>query len=119
MERTSIPTRVWRDLHGAELSHAARALFMLLATGPDTSPAGIAPIAEARWSGLLALDVPTVVAGLDELEETGFVVADRQTGEVLVPAFWGWNYAGLHGYRLRDYLDQTVSATVRAAAIGR
>lgn len=119
MDCLTVPSRVWRDMHAAELGHAARALFLLLATSPHTSQAGIAPITPDRWATLLALDVPTVLAGLDDLEESRFVVSDRATGEVLLPAFWGWNFGGRYGMRRADHVHEVVSDVVRAAASGR
>lgn len=116
---TTVGTAIWRELREAGVGAAARSLALALATDATMSPAGITSIAWERWSALTAFEVDEVRRGLDELEEAGFVVADRDTGEVLLVAYWSWNHSRTYGARIRDYTHQTVSDRVRAAALGR
>jgi hypothetical protein len=117
--RTSVRTSIWREMHEAGLSHPARSLFLFLTTDPTTNEAGVTTLAPARWAALLALDVDQVETGLVELEHTGFVVADRTTGEIVTPVFFAWNFGGMQGYRRIDYLGGVVSEIIRDAALGR
>lgn len=115
----TVETSFWRDLaiHGA--SSEARTLFAVLVSSPTISLAGVDSLVPARWATLTGHRVEVLDAALDELEQLGFVSADRETAEIHVFAFPRWNRGRLLGQSVRDFLGPVVSDKIRNAVLGR
>lgn len=77
----------WNDPQWLALSDAAMVLYVSMISQHDISPAGVLPLTERRWKGYLDGGLNAVSEALDELTDTGFVLVDEDTAEVLVRTF--------------------------------
>ena len=88
----NILTAIWRDEDFRALSIAGQHAYLLLATQPDISAAGVLPLSVKRWSTRAKDSTPEgIVAALKELQEHRFVVFDTVTEELLVRSFVRWD----------------------------
>ena len=71
-----------------ELEPASQWLYIALLAQPDLNLCGVMPLIPARWVRFAAgLDVPTVEALLDDLEQNAYIVTDTDTVELWVRSF--------------------------------
>lgn len=83
-----ILSSVWRDDDWLKLSANAQRTYVLLLSQPKMSLCGTLDLAERRW-GRMARDTSEsdINAGLLELQNDGFIVADGITEELAVRSF--------------------------------
>lgn len=87
MARTEarIFTSIWRDKDFLNLPVSSQRLFLFLLSQDDLAMCGVIPLRESRWAPSAAgLTQEAIVTDLAVLESTGFVITDRQAGELLV-----------------------------------
>lgn len=84
-----ISTSVWRNRMFTDLPLAAQGLYWMLLAQPDVSMCGVLPYLPGRWAALCGSDDHIDALGL--LEQSGFVVVDRDTSELLVRTFVKWD----------------------------
>ncbi|HEY3259612.1 MAG TPA: hypothetical protein VGJ95_04975 [Pseudonocardiaceae bacterium] len=84
----NIFTAIWRDDDFRALDGEAQRVYLLLATQPNISAAGMLPMTVGRWAAMSADTKPADIrAALSRLTEAHFVIADEVTEEVLVRSF--------------------------------
>jgi len=87
-EFAKVYTSLWADRDFISLSADAQRIYLMLISQDSLSRCGVTTIAMNRWVGM-ASDSPRerVQAGLRELVEAKFVLADHSTDELLVRSF--------------------------------
>ena len=87
-EFAKVYTSLWADRDFISLSADAQRIYLMLISQDSLSRCGVTTIAMNRWVGMAA-DSPRerVQAGLRELVEAKFVLADHSTDELLVRSF--------------------------------
>lgn len=87
-EFAKVYTSMWADRGFISLSADAQRIYLMLISQDSLSRCGVTTIAMNRWVGMAA-DSPRerVQAGLRELVEAKFVLADHSTDELLVRSF--------------------------------
>ena len=87
-EFAKVYTSLWADRDFIALSADAQRIYLMLISQDSLSRCGVTTIAMNRWVGM-ASDSPRerVQAGLRELVEAKFVLADHSTDELLVRSF--------------------------------
>lgn len=75
---------IWDDEDFRALSENARLMYLFLLSQSDLDQAGVIPLRPPRWARALAVKAPDVGARVAELEATRYVLADEETGELLV-----------------------------------
>lgn len=110
-----VMTAIWRDKDFRGLSGVAQRVYLLLVTQADISAAGTLPLRVRRWADL-AKDTTTaeIAAGLTELTETKFVVADKTTEELLVRSFVKWD-GGSGNPKRRKVIEHAASEVVSSS----
>jgi hypothetical protein len=84
----NIFTAIWRDDEFRALDGEAQRVYLLLATQPNISAAGMLPMTVARWAAMSASTKPADIrSALSRLTDAHFVIADDDTEEVLVRSF--------------------------------
>lgn len=90
MARTEarVRTSIWNDPDFRALTPNAQLTYVFLLSQSDLSYAGVLPLRVRRWAGHAAgVDAKTLADALRELEAKRFIVADRETEELLVRTF--------------------------------
>ena len=78
----------WRDDDWLKLSANAQRVYMLLLSQPKLSLCGSLDMAEKRWARLARdTSVENINAGLLELSNAGFILADGITEELAIRTF--------------------------------
>lgn len=112
----NIYTAIWRDEDFRQRSGNAQRVYLLLATQPDISAAGVLPLTVKRWTSMAAdTDRASIVAGLQELQAARFIVYDTDTEELLVRSFIRWD--GGYGNPKRRPVIVRAAREVESAAI--
>lgn len=89
-----IYTAIWNDREFRALTGAAQRMYLLLVSQADISAAGTLPLTVRRWAAMAVDTDPKAVGGaLRELVDTGFIIADQTTEELLVRSFVRWDKA--------------------------
>lgn len=87
-EYAKLLTRIWADADFKRLTGNAQRLYFQIISQPDLSSVGVVTLAEKRWAMQVADQAETeVVAAVNELVNSRFVVVDHSTQEVLVRSF--------------------------------
>jgi hypothetical protein len=77
--------RIWKDREFTQMDAGPQHMYLLLLSQPNINLAGLIPISLTKWANLSANTGPHDVRGyIEELDERCFVVADFDTGELLV-----------------------------------
>lgn len=109
----TIKTSIWEDADYLKLTAQAKLLYQFLLEQADLTLCGAIPLREGRWLGPLGF-APRVY--LTELEQSRFLVADRDHEELWVRTFmrhgqvWGKGIKGA-----QNSLDSVHSPKIRAA----
>jgi hypothetical protein len=84
----AIHLRIWADPDWRHLDVDAQHLYLLLISQPQMNLAGVLPLQTRKWASCVAgWDVSIVEKALHALTDTGFLVVDEDTEEVLVRTF--------------------------------
>lgn len=87
-EFAKVYTSLWADRDFISLSADAQRIYLMLISQDSLSRCGVTTIAMNRWVGMAADSTcERVQAGLRELVEAKFVLADHSTDELLVRSF--------------------------------
>lgn len=79
---------IWSDDDFRALSVDAQHAYLMLLSHPDRNSAGVLSLTLRKWTRLAAdLTVERLAKALCELDDTGFVVVDYETEEVLVRSY--------------------------------
>jgi hypothetical protein len=79
---------IWTDPDFLALGPDAQRAYMFLVSQPDLTHTGVLPLRVRRWAKAAAgLTVQVLAEALRELERSRFVVADRDSEELLVRSF--------------------------------
>jgi hypothetical protein len=115
----NISTSIWRDDDFRALTVGAQHTYLLLATQPDISAAGVLPLTLGRWaSRAQGANVDTLTVALDELVAHRFIVLDEDTQELLIRSFVKWDGGYNNSKRrfaIKDAAEQIESGELRAA----
>jgi hypothetical protein len=94
MARTygNIATAIWLDDDFQRLTIDGQHTYLLLATQPNISAAGVLPMTLGRWSSRAAdSNIDRFEGALDELVQLHFIHIDRGSEELLVRSFVKWD----------------------------
>lgn len=87
-----IVTAIWRNHEFRALDEVPQRLYLLLATQPDISAAGVLALRVRRWADMASNSTPDgIFQALKILEEDRFIVVDGGTEELLVRSFIRWD----------------------------
>lgn len=115
----NILTAIWRDDDFRALSMPEQHAYLMLATQPDISAAGVLALNLTRWaSRTKGLTGEQLRAAIDGLEARRFVVVDYDTEELLVRSFVRWDGGYTNSKRrfaIRDAAGQIESVALRRA----
>lgn len=79
---------IWSDPDFRALTVDAQLVYLMLMSHPDRNSAGVLSLTKQKWTRLASdMSKARLSAAMDELDETGFIVVDEETEEVLVRAF--------------------------------
>jgi hypothetical protein len=79
---------IWSDDDWRALSMDAQHIYLLLLSHPDRNSAGVLSLTLRKWTRLARdLSPDRLDAAMAELDDTGFIVVDESTEEVLVRAY--------------------------------
>ncbi|WP_341719895.1 hypothetical protein QQG74_09415 [Micromonospora sp. FIMYZ51] len=93
-------------------------MYLLLASQPDISAAGVLPLSLTRWASRAQNSTrESVVAALNELQESEFVCFDVLSEELLVRTFIEWD--GAHRNPKRKPAILAAAHVVESLAIRR
>lgn len=81
--------RIWDDDDWKALSPRAQWFYMLLASQPDITKAGVLGLTSKRWSRLASGPsvAEQIALAMAELERTRFIVVDTETEELLIRSY--------------------------------
>lgn len=79
---------IWSDKDFRALTVGGQHAYLMLLSHPDRNSAGVLSLTRQKWTRLAAdLSPDRLDAALVELDDTGFIVVDESTEEVLVRSF--------------------------------
>lgn len=90
MARTEarILVSIWTDPDFRALSPNAQWAYVFLLSQPDLAHSGVLPLRVRRWAGAAnGMTVTTLAESLRELERARFIIADRETEELMIRTF--------------------------------
>ena len=115
----NILTAIWRNEEFVALGADEQRMYLLLASQPDISAAGVLHLSVTRWSAMARNTPPdAVVAALQGLARGRFVIFDVRTEELLVRSFVRWDGGYTNSKRrpvIRDAAQEVLSSTIRRA----
>jgi len=80
-----IASTIWTDPDFLDLNSEPQRLYLFLLSQPDLSHAGLLPLRERRWGKKVSGGSSrSIMAALETLADTRFVVVDQDTEEVLI-----------------------------------
>lgn len=114
----NIATAIWRNDDFKALHKDAQRIYLMLATQPDISAAGILSLNVTRWASRSVNDTrEEVVTALQELQAARFVIFDIGTEELLVRSFVRWDKG--YGNPKRRPVIKRAAQEVESEAIRR
>lgn len=81
-------TAIWSDAEFTGMTPEAQRMYLLLLSQPDLTPCGALPYIPRRWARLCpGTTVEAVEKAIEELEESRFLLVDRDTDELAIRTF--------------------------------
>lgn len=110
--------KIWQDKDFRALSRSAQALYIQLLSQPNVNNAGVLPFMVSKWAkGCDGMTPTDVLKDLAVLVDTGFLVVDTDTEEVLIRSFIRNDGGMKHKYIFKNAL--TMAEAVESEAIRR
>lgn len=118
-EHANLSLDIWSDPDFQELPPSQQRLYMLLFSQKTINNAGVLPMQVSKWAkGSKHTTVAEIEADLAALESRRYVLADRDTEEVLVRSYIRRDGVAKHKYLLKNALTvakRTESRVLRSA----
>ena len=110
---------IWTDADWLELPSRSKMVYLQLISQANISKAGVLPTVPRRWASMYPdLDVEDILAAIDDLVRSGFVLVDEETEELLVRTYMRYDemYAQPNGRKaISAAIDEIVSQALRNA----
>ena len=110
---------IWTDADWLELPSRSKMVYLQLISQANISKSGVLPTVPRRWASMYPdLDVEDILAAIDDLVRSGFVLVDEETEELLVRTYMRYDemYAQPNGRKaIGAAIDEIVSQALRNA----